>query len=56
MTKCPCYGSDLFGYEKPYDRLNRGKVIGVACCPWCKWTGTGEQYRDLDDDDVKIPY
>lgn len=56
MAKCPCCGSKLYGYERPYDRLNRSKNVGVACCPWCKWTGTGEKYRDLEDDEVRIPY
>jgi len=56
LQYCPSCGSQLFGYERPYDRLNRGKMVSVACCPWCKWSDSGEKYRDLDEDEVRIPY
>jgi hypothetical protein len=58
MAACPWCGSDLFGYSQSLSEKNmKGrKVTGVACCPWCKWSDTGEKYLYLDDDEVKIPY
>jgi len=58
MPSCPLCGTDLYGYTKSIlDKNTKGrKETGVACCPWCKWSGTGEKYIDLDNDDVRIPY
>jgi len=58
MVSCPWCGSDLYGYNTQVpDKSGRGKVkTGIACCPWCKWSGKGDQYIDLDDDEERIPY
>ncbi len=58
MASCPWCGSDLFGYtmSTPEKNIDGRKITGVACCPSCKWSGIGENYIELDDDNIRISY